>query len=122
MGICDEGHLTTAGLVKIVVEGEEKNGEEEKRQEAKLILLSVISLEEIEKIMHCTSAHQIWAHFTNTCGQKTSNLKLELMDKLDSSKASSARGVATTINKITALQGTGESGSPTSSRLVRQDC
>jgi len=37
--------------------------------------------------------------------QKTSNLKLDMMGELNSSKASSARDVTTTINRITALQG-----------------
>lgn len=112
-------HLTTAGLIEHVVGepslpamGEYPKASEDikirhlqREQEAKSILLSTMKENKIVKIVHCKSAHEMWAHFERAYGLKTANAKLELMSDLNNFKCSSAAEVTLTTNKILAIKG-----------------
>lgn len=79
------------------------------RQEAKSILLSTMRQPEVDKILHCTTAAEIWTHFENSYGLKTSNAKLELLKELNSFSCKKASEVAAMTNRIMAIK---ESWSP----------
>jgi hypothetical protein len=59
-------------------------------QEAKSLLLSTLKSSEIDQILHCKTAKDIWSHFEKAYGRKTANVKLELMSDLNSFVCKSA--------------------------------
>lgn len=69
------------------------------------MLLSVIAQEEIAKITHCKSAHEIWKYFEEAYGAKTSNVKLELMNEFSSTKFNDIAEVRYGLNKLLAIRG-----------------
>lgn len=108
-------HLVTAGLFRFVespvnlVEPVAIAGDTEvirdPAQEAKSIILSTLSASEIDKIVHCRTAHEIWAHLENSYGRKTSNAKLELLNELNSFTCKNAAEVQIVTYKILAIKG-----------------
>jgi hypothetical protein len=111
-------HLTTAGLLEAVTTSKPKLAkideqeetklaglEASKVQEAKSLLLSTLAASEIEKILHCQTAQEIWQHFELAYGAKSSNKKLELMSEMNSLKCASAKEVAAAVNKAMTIRG-----------------
>lgn len=106
-------HLKTIGVSSVVED--KKEGEmaeskselitDERKQQAKSMLLSVISPDEIAKITHCVGASEIWEYFRLAYGAKTSNIKLELMNELSITKFHSAREVVDGLNKVLVTRG-----------------
>lgn len=84
-------HLTTAGMIEHIKPGNIKKEDTEKAQESKSLLLSSMASSEIEKILHCKTAAEIWCHFEVAYGAKTEHVRLELMTELNSLKCSNAK-------------------------------
>jgi len=98
-------HLTTAELYQFITHVKIEDTERGKAQAAKSMLISTISPGEMEKIIHCTSAKEIWDHFVSAYGAKTANVKLELMSELNKIKCSTAEEVTDAVNKILTIKG-----------------
>ena len=104
-------HLTTANLIHhvdptIAKQEPEKEEDVSKRaQEAKSMVISSLASSEVEKIVHCSTAQEIWSHFKGAYGKKTANEKLELMIELNSLTCKDAKEVSEAVNKALTVKG-----------------
>ena len=71
---------------------------------ARSVICSSLNEDETRRIMHCTTAKQIWICLENAYGMKTSNAKLELMSKIGNFKCKSAKEVPLVTNKILGIR------------------
>lgn len=96
-------HFKTAGLEKYLTESKDCDGSE--AQVAKSFLLSTLSEKATEEIIHCETPAEIWKYFDSAYGKKTSNLKLELINDLNSIRCDSAVDVPKAVTKVLTIRG-----------------
>lgn len=101
---CQEAGDENKDESKIKQEIDQKS-DKDKAQEAKSLLISSIRESELINILHCEDAFQIWPHFERAYGKKTSNLKLELLNDMNSLTCEQASQVTDLINKAMTLKG-----------------
>lgn len=79
-----KNHLITAGLVKYIEKPLDTSVEKESAtvsnetglaQQAKSIIIGTLSESQLENIIHCNSAYEIWTHFEKAYSKK--NIKPE---------------------------------------------
>lgn len=102
--------LKSVGLYAVIVDDQRAQSDlDDKRKsdgaEDLSLLLSCISELEISKIHHCSTANQVWSFFETAYGQKTTNIKLELLNELNKIKIASAGRVSSAISNAMTIKG-----------------